>query len=118
MKSSNKILNILFYMPIFISFSVLLFLWLGEFWLIAIIANPTVIESYHFGSEAMIENGGEKFRTSKSYATSCLILSAFAFIGLIVSAKILQKAKANPALKAYLFSLFSIITIFIIGRFW
>lgn len=39
------------------------------------LATAAIIESYHFGSEAMIENGGEIYQSRELYAADAVILS-------------------------------------------
>jgi hypothetical protein len=44
-----------------------------EWYQISIIKNPVVIAEYHFGSEAMIGEGGEKYRNPNSYTNAALL---------------------------------------------
>ena len=46
-----------------------------EWWLIGFVADPQVVASYHFGSEAMIQHGGSHYLSAGTYAASSLRLS-------------------------------------------
>lgn len=48
-------------------------LFFSEWLRVSIIADPATIASYHFGSEAMIGEGGQHYRTAGTYATSALL---------------------------------------------
>lgn len=51
------------------AFAVLL---LHEWWLIGYVGDPQIIASYHFGSEAMVGNGGPPYKSAEVYAESAL----------------------------------------------
>ncbi|QNH61453.1 hypothetical protein [Hymenobacter sediminicola] len=55
---------------LFLSFWSLFF---SEWLTIGIIADPATIGSYSFGSEAMLAEGGQHYRTANTYATSALL---------------------------------------------
>ena len=65
---------------------------LSEWVRIGVIADLKVIDSYHFGSEAMIGHGGRQYASASSYARTALIegicsfaLGIFTFIASIKS---------------------------------
>ncbi len=60
---------------------------------IGIIADEEMIESYHFGSEAMIGAGGEKYRSADAYAFSSAKWSLISLTSLILYALGLKKKK-------------------------
>jgi hypothetical protein len=47
-------------------------LFISEFLLIVVIANPKTVAAYHFGSEAMRSHGGWRYATAGIYAWSSL----------------------------------------------
>lgn len=58
--------------PGFMLAGLLAALFLEEWWVIGVVADPAVIESYHFGSEAMVGHGGWKYATAELYAITAL----------------------------------------------
>ena len=45
---------------------------LNEWYTIGVEADPATIESYYFGSEAMIGHGGDHYRSAQAYASRSL----------------------------------------------
>ncbi|WP_460612771.1 hypothetical protein [Hymenobacter seoulensis] len=45
----------------------------SEWFTIAVIADPKTIASYSFGSEAMVGEGGNHYRSAQSYTASALL---------------------------------------------
>jgi hypothetical protein len=58
---------------------------LREWWLVGVVADPNTLSSYHFGSEAMLGEGGSHYLTAETYSASALqhgiayVLLAFGF---------------------------------------
>ena len=50
----------------------LAFLSLYEWWTIGVLADPAVIAEYHFGSEAMMGEGGAHYASAALYARTAL----------------------------------------------
>ena len=51
-------------------------------WLtVGIVADPKVIETYHFGSAAMVGNGGWHYRSAELYARAALCEGLTAMVG-------------------------------------
>ena len=85
-----------------LSFLVLMTLFgLVEYWQIAIVANPEIIEEYRFGAESMISHGGEKYRSANTYANALLQFGLISLIGLVISVITLLKSKSRKILKTY-----------------
>jgi hypothetical protein len=48
-------------------------LFLHEWFTVGVVADPAVIEGYHFGSEAMVGNGGWHYATRELYTATALV---------------------------------------------
>jgi hypothetical protein len=89
-----------------------------DYWVIGVIKDPAIIEQYHFGSEAMIGNGGDKYRSAEAYALSSLVVGLVAIAALATSLYFLFKAQSFPLVKSYIAVIVSVVLIFVIGRTW
>lgn len=58
------------------------YLFLQQWYQVAVIADPVVLRAYHFGTEAMVSHGGWRYHSAATYATSCL-LSAILLLGVV-----------------------------------
>ena len=74
MELSNTTKNAITYLPG--ALALLLFVAFGfqDFWAIGVVADPAVVERYNFGAEAMIAQGGDKYRSANSYAVASLVI--------------------------------------------
>jgi hypothetical protein len=87
--------------PVILWFLVIAAVGLSELWVISIEANPNIIAGYHFGAEAMISHGGEKYRSAAIYANSSLTLGLCSLAGIVFVLITQIKAKKYKILKAY-----------------
>ena len=82
----------------------------NEYLIIEIIGNPEQINSYHFGSEAMIKHGGIKYSSASTYSFSCLALATIGFTGAVIG-QVTSLLKSNaPMHCAYAINFFSIVS--------
>ena len=82
-------------------FAVLLFasFLLTEWYAIGVEADPSTIEAYHFGSEAMIGHGGDHYRSAEAYANRMLLgaLATLAVAGFFLFALVRRSGVAVVA---------------------
>ena len=73
-------------------------LFLNEWFTISVIADPEMINSYDFGSEAMVGNSGWHYRTAELYSRTALIEALIALVvtGMFLFAAI-RKSKQEVA---------------------
>jgi hypothetical protein len=71
--------------------TVVAFALLSEWWRIGVVADPTVVAQYHFGSESMTAHGGFKYKFAALYSWSALFFGAgfvaVALAALVAAAK-------------------------------
>ena len=115
---SNTVRNFILYMPAALVLSLFIVFGIEEFLVIGVIADPEEIQRYNFGTEAMIAHGGDKYRSSNSYALASLVIGLLGITGVMGSLLFLLKAINKPLLKAYLFSLCCLLLVWFIGRAW
>lgn len=89
----------------------------SEVYTLAVIQDSEIIASYHFGSEAMVNHGGEKYRSVNHYLTSSLILCIGTLAGILISLFVLFRHENNELLKAYAVAIGAAAGAFILGNF-
>ncbi len=87
--------------PVFLVPLIFLFIGFYEYCQFGIIQDQALIRGYHFGSEAMIAYGGEKYQSAESYAQSILYLVLINMTAFLVTIVIFVKAKNRVLLKSY-----------------
>lgn len=115
MKNKPKIF--VFYIPGALALLLFLAIGLSDFWTIGVTGDSAVVEHYHFGNEAMITHGGQRYRSANAYAASGLIIFLVAAAGLSTSLMILGKTKDRPLIKAYICTVFSLTLIMLMVYF-
>ncbi|WP_432453966.1 hypothetical protein ACRRS0_00575 [Agarivorans sp. QJM3NY_29] len=118
MKISSKVKNLILFIPAALILSMFIVYGIGDFWVIGVVAEPAEIARFNFGAEAMIAHGGDKYRSSFTYALASLVIGLIGILGFVGSLYILSKAKSNPIGKAYLTSASVVLLIFFIGQVW
>ncbi len=108
MRVFSKILFVVLF-----SYLLLMFLVVGwEYYMLGIIEQPRMIEEYRFGSEAMVSNGGMKYKTHQAYVAysfkAVLIILTSIFAGLSV----LKFTKKNSVWKANTIYVLAIVALF------
>ena len=51
-----------------------------EFYIVGLRSNPTDIEQYYFGSEAMLQKGGWHYVSAEAYSNSALLSGSFSLV--------------------------------------
>jgi hypothetical protein len=91
----------LYCMPVLLWFLVALLIGFSEYYRVGIAAYPSVIDTYNFGSEAMISHGGEKYRSAAAYSEANMLLGLFSALGMSLTLATLYVFKSHAVLKAY-----------------
>ena len=74
----------------------------SEWYEIGYIKNEEVIKEYHFGSEAMVGNGGSHYKSAESYAKNSLIYGLIAVLCLGTICLAIRKMSYKLLLSTYL----------------
>ncbi|NKC19721.1 hypothetical protein [Pseudoalteromonas sp. A757] len=111
MRALSKILFSL----LFAYLSVLLLVVGWEYYMLGIIEQPKMIEEYRFGSEAMVSNGGMKYKTHQAYVAHSLKFVLITLTSILAGLSVLKFAKKNSVWKANAIFVLSILVLFMSG---
>ncbi|WP_129124461.1 hypothetical protein [Veronia nyctiphanis] len=119
MKTNKNIyLRIFAYLPGCLVLALFVIVGMSEFWLIGVKADHATINSYKFGAEAMVSEGGNKYESATIYSLHCLITSLAALLGAVSSLFVLFKSQSTPLLKAYSITITALLVIASVEYFW
>lgn len=118
MELSDTVKKLLFYTPGILGLMLFVVYGYGDYWNMAVVADPNEIARYNFGSEAMIAHGGDKFRSANAYAASSLVIGMLSTIGLAASLYVLFRFNSRPLLKSYCVAGLTFVVVFFVGRAW
>ena len=108
MKALGKILFSMLFA--FLTFCLLLVGW--EYFMLGVIEQPKMIEEYRFGSEAMVSNGGMKYKTHQAYVTYCLKYILVVVAVITAGLSVLKFSKNNGIWKAIAIYALAIVALF------
>ncbi|WP_145925026.1 hypothetical protein [Pseudoalteromonas luteoviolacea] len=97
---------------LFTYLSLLLLVVSWEYYMLGIIEQPKMIEEYRFGSEAMVSNGGMKYKTHQAYVEHSLKFVLITLTSILAGLSVLKLAKKNRVWKANAIYALSIVALF------
>jgi hypothetical protein len=74
---------------------------LDEWFTVGVVADPTVIDGYHFGSQAMVGNGGWYYATPDLYVTTMLAQGLVAAVLMVLFVFAATMRSQSVAMGAY-----------------
>ena len=80
--------------------------------MLGIVEQPKMLEEYRFGSEAMVSNGGMKYKTHQAYVAYSLKYTLIIFTSILAGLSVLKFTKKNNVWKANAIYVFAIVALF------